>query len=1042
MLEKNNSFPLDKQSNYYDSLSIHRIFEEQAKKTPQAIALACDGQILSYQELNRRSNQLAHYLHKRGVQADRPIAFWVERSIEAIIGFLGILKAGAAYLPIDPCYPEERQLEMLENATSKVVLVGSNIEVPPSILQPLWLDDKVFEQESIENLTQTVTPEHLAYVMYTSGSTGKPKAIGIPHRGVVRLVKQTNYVKLNSEDKILQLSTLTFDASTFEIWGSLLNGGQLIIMPPETPTLEELSQAMIIHQISTLFLTPALFHLVVEEQLDALESLKYLLVGGDVMSMKCVEKFLSQTNNCQMLNAYGPTENTTFTTFYPVDRGVYSFIPIGIPISGTSVFILDSNLNPVSGDGIGEIYTGGRGLARGYLNNPELTAEKFIPNPFSERPGDRLYRTGDQGRFLPDGQIEFLGRIDNQVKLRGFRIELGEIESLLNQHPLVRNSLVVVQEISEGDRRLIAYAVRHNSYQESKGEIENQKHREYLVNWEGIYDDLYRKAAATDDPTFNIIGWNSSYTGEAIPAVEMAEWLRSTVKQILSLGCDKVLEIGCGTGMLLFKIAPHSSRYVGTDLSQSALDYVTQHLKLVGDRAEVSLLHRKADNFTGFEENSFNLVVLNSVTQHFPTMDYLLDVMAKAVQVVAPGGYIFLGDVRCQPLLSAFHSSVQLYQSPDTLSVAEWRERVEKKVAIEDQLVIDPKFFVDLKSYLPKISHVEVLLKRDNSVQYSDCGYNELTKFRYDVILYIAQEKTPVESEWLSWQADRLSLDKIQGLLIRKPHQVLKIKDIPNARVIKDLKIAELLNKKTQCNRVKEIRELAANLAAQERAVDPEDLYLLGEENSYTVHLSWSGSDRPGSYDIAFIPTTDRPQKWIGFPFSLTKQPIKPAKTYANSPYRPDLSTSLGAELMGYLEEKLPEYMIPPWLMVIPSFPLTNNGKIDRQKLPLPQELISEANRNYTPTQNQTEQILAELFSQNLKIDKVGRNESFFELGGNSLLAMQIISRIRDRFQVEIKIRQFFEHATVFGLAEIIDGTQKKNKELQVTGGQYEEGEL
>ncbi|NES20409.1 MAG: amino acid adenylation domain-containing protein [Symploca sp. SIO3E6] len=1026
---------------------IQTIFEEQVKKTPNATAVFFAGQTLSYRELNERANQLAHYLQKLGIETDEPIAFWVERSLEAIIGFLGILKAGAAYLPIDPCYPEERQLEMLKNATAKVGLVVSNIHVHSGEIPLLQLDCQKFAQESTENLKVSVTQEQLAYVMYTSGSTGKPKAIAIPHRGVVRLVKQPNYVKLTSQEQILQLSPLTFDASTLEIWGSLLNGARLVIMPPHTPSLAEIGAAISQHQVTTLWLTAGLFQLMVEEQLEDLKPIKQLLAGGDVLSLTHVQQVLEKLEGCQLINGYGPTENTTFTCCFPVTSTskLEQSVPIGKPISHTQVYILDSNMKPVSVGEVGELYTGGEGLARGYLNNPELTAEKFVPNPFSEKAGDRLYRTGDQGRFLPDGNIEFLGRIDAQVKISGFRIEPGEVENILNQHPLVRNSLVTAKEISKSDRRLIAYVVPHDE-PEQRPESETEQGSQYLVHWEGIYDDLYRETPATDDPTFNIIGWNSSYTGEPIPPVEMAEWLQATVSRILNLGSRQVLEIGCGTGMLLFKIAPTCSRYVGTDLSQSALDYVTQHLELAGNQAEIDLMHRMADNFDGFESNSFDLLFFNSVSQHFPTMDYLLDVMEKAVTVVAPGGYIFLGDVRCHPLLSAFHSSVQLYQSPDELTVEQWQQRVANKIAIEDQLVIDPAFFVDLKTHLPKISHVQVLLKRDNSVKGNPRSYNELTKFRYDVIIYIGQQKTPVQSEWLSWQEDNLSLENIQQRLRTENHQVLCIKDIPNSRVIEDLKIAELAHQENHCATVQEIRELAATLAAQEKAVDPEDLCLLGEKHSYTVHVSWSGGDRPGCYDIAFVPNTHPEKDCIGFPFSLAETPIKPADVYANHPYRPEVSSALVPELKAYLEEKLPDYMLPSSLIAIPTFPLTNNGKIDRQQLPLPEDISSPTNGSYVAPQNQTEESLGELFGQVLRRKQIGRQDNFFDLGGNSLLAMQVVSRIRDQFQIEVKLKQFFANPTPSHLAEIVELNQGKIKVFQkvigTTGSNYEEGEI
>jgi aspartate racemase len=296
--------------------------------------------------------------------------------------------------------------------------------------------------------------------MYTSGSTGQPKGVNIIHRGVVRLVKETNYVNLTADEVFLQLAPLSFDASTFEIWGSLLNGAKLILMPPHMPSLKDLGRVIAQHQVTTLWLTAGLFHMMVEERLEDLKPVHQLLAGGDVLSVPHVRKVLRELKDCQLINGYGPTENTTFTCCCSITESqIGTSVPIGRPIANTQVYILDALLQPVPVGVPGELYIGGAGLARGYLNSPDLTAEKFIPNPFSDDPDVRLYKTGDLARYLPDGNIEFMGRLDNQVKIRGFRIELGEIEAVLAQHPAVQESVVIVHEDSSHDKRLIAYLV-------------------------------------------------------------------------------------------------------------------------------------------------------------------------------------------------------------------------------------------------------------------------------------------------------------------------------------------------------------------------------------------------------------------------------------------------------------------------------------------------------------------------------------------------------------------------------------------------------
>ncbi len=445
---------------------VHELFELQVARHPYAVAVVFEDQHLTYQELNHRANQLAHYLIKLGVKSETLIGVCVERSVEMIVGILGILKAGGAYVPLDPAYPQERLNFMLRDTQIQILLTQKHLRTSDLIrklpliicLDSEWED---IANESDKNPMNQTTTDNLIYVMYTSGSTGTPKGVSVVHRGVTRLVKNTDYVDLTTEDVFLQLAPLAFDASTFEIWGALLNGGQLVVMPPQTPSLQELGYALQRYKITTLWLTAGLFHLMVDNRLEDLKSVHQLLAGGDVLSVPHVKKVLQTLQNCKLINGYGPTENTTFTCCYPITdvSQVGDSVSIGYPIANTQVHILDRHFQPVSIGVVGELYIGGMGLARGYLNRPELTAEKFIHNPFSDDPKARFYKTGDLVRYLSDGKIEFLGRIDHQVKMRGFRIELGEIEAVLTQHPQIQEIVVMAREDIPGDKRLIAYVV-------------------------------------------------------------------------------------------------------------------------------------------------------------------------------------------------------------------------------------------------------------------------------------------------------------------------------------------------------------------------------------------------------------------------------------------------------------------------------------------------------------------------------------------------------------------------------------------------------
>ncbi|NEP12737.1 MAG: amino acid adenylation domain-containing protein [Symploca sp. SIO2C1] len=451
---------------YPQDQCIHQLFEAQVKETPDAVAVVFGAQELTYRELNQRANQLAHHLQGLGITPETLVGICVERSVEMVVGLLGILKAGGVYVPLEHSYPQERIAYILSDVAVPVLLTQQSLkpQLPNHVAQVLCLDDdwEKIAQHPQNNSSSEVSPENLAYVMYTSGSTGEPKGVSIVHQGVVRLVKNTNYVKFSASDVFLQLAPISFDASTFEIWGCLLNGGKLIVMPSHPPVLEEIGATISAYQVTTLWLTAALFQLMIEQQLENLKPLRQLLAGGDVLSSLHVQKALNALPDCHLINGYGPTENTTFTCCYGFEqsRSNGNSAPIGRPIANTQVYILDKQLQPVPIGVVGELYIGGAGLARGYLNRPDLTAEKFIPNPFGS---GRLYKTGDLTRYLPNGNIEFLGRTDHQVKIRGFRIELGEVEAILSMHPQVQQVVVVVRTDHSGDKRLIAYVVSQNT---------------------------------------------------------------------------------------------------------------------------------------------------------------------------------------------------------------------------------------------------------------------------------------------------------------------------------------------------------------------------------------------------------------------------------------------------------------------------------------------------------------------------------------------------------------------------------------------------
>jgi amino acid adenylation domain-containing protein len=465
----------DTQVEFPRECCVHEIFDQVAETAAERTALACGGESLTYGELRRQADRLALFLRRLGVGPEVAVAVCLERSVDSIVALLAVLKAGGAYLPLDPAYPAERLAFMLEDSQAPVLLTSSQLlPVLPAMemmaAEIVCLDR---DREEIARLasgsplpsmaaTASAGADNLAYIMFTSGSTGRPKGVGVTHRNIVRLVRGANYVELGPAEVLLQLAPISFDAATLEIWGALLNGGRLEIFPPGVPSLDELGNFLVERAISVLWLTAGLFHQMVEVRLDSLGHVRQLLAGGDALSVPHVRRVLDRLGaDSRLINGYGPTEGTTFSCCNPMrsPEGIGASVPIGRPISNARAYILDPDLRLVPGGVPGELYIGGDGLARGYLGRPGLTAERFVPDGFGSAAGERLYRTGDLVRSLPDGSIEFLGRIDQQVKIRGFRVELGEVEAALARCPGVSDCAVMAREDLPGGKQLVGYVV-------------------------------------------------------------------------------------------------------------------------------------------------------------------------------------------------------------------------------------------------------------------------------------------------------------------------------------------------------------------------------------------------------------------------------------------------------------------------------------------------------------------------------------------------------------------------------------------------------
>lgn len=1020
------------QKNYPSEQCLHQLIEAQAEHAPDAIALIFEEQLLTYRELNLQANRLAHHLQALGAGPEIVVAVCMERSLELVITLFGILKTGGAYLPLDPAYPEKRLLFMLEDARATLLVTQEPRQELTSHITTVCLhtDSAVIAQQQSINLRNRAYPANIAYVIYTSGSTGQPKGAMNTHRSICnRLLWMQDAYELDANDRVLQKTPFSFDVSVWEFFWPLLTGAQLVIARPEGHRDRTyLAELIAEQQITVAHFVPSMLQVFLEEpKLARCNSLRRVICSGEVLPFELQERFLASLD-VALHNLYGPTEAAIDVTCWTCERASNRrLVPIGRPIANIQIYILDQYLRPVPIGVPGELYIGGLGLARGYLHRPELTAERFIPDPFGSIPGLRIYRTGDRVRFQPEGTIEYLGRFDDQVKLRGFRIELGEIEATIARHPGVRESVVQVREDTPGHTLLVAYVAPQASFYEQETHIyETGLPAEHIAHWQSVFDTTYREPSQSGDPTYNIIGWNSSYTGLPIPIEEMQEWIEATIDRIRACQPDRVLEIGCGTGLLLFRLAPHCSSYIATDLSQEALDYLHHQLECMKQPlTQVRLLSRPAHDLSDLEGASFDTVILNSVVQYFPSVDYLLQVIEGALRLVKPGGAIFIGDVRNLSLLETFHTTVELQRASSMLSMEQLRQRVRKRIAQESELVLAPTFFSALAQQFPRIRSVNLQLKRGRY-------HNELTQFRYDVTLSIgdAEEDPAIEPIQLDWQQGKLTLTSLRHLLLTTTPALLHVTRIPNARLLPAIEAVHLLARSDRPESADTLKH-ALQEYAPSMGIEPEDIWALSEELPYTIALRWPDSGMDWCFDAILQRHGEVGSKpGATAPHMSLIEPISPQpwQVYANAPLQEKLTRKLIANLRSYLKERLPGYMLPATFVLLDTFPFLPNGKLDRQGLIAPPPM-PEIEGEVVAPRTLVEEALATIWADVLGLDQIGIHNNFFELGGDSIRSILIIARAH-RAGLQLTARQMFQYQTIAELAPVVKALPTQAEQL------------
>ncbi|WP_172437238.1 non-ribosomal peptide synthetase [Lysobacter enzymogenes] len=983
-------------------------FEAQAARSPDAVALVCGDERVSYRQLQARAATLARCLQQAGVGPGDIVGLCLERSPMLVAATLAVLRAGAAYLPIDPRTPPARIAFMLEDCAAPLLLTEADLcaqpQPPGRRVLRLDRDWEQIESAAAAAPARPFAAGELAYVIYTSGSTGQPKGVPVPQANVTALFDAAQpRFGFGAHDVWSLFHSYAFDFSVWELWGALLYGGRLVLVPAQVARDSQAFYRLASDEgVTVLNQTPSAFaqFAAVDESMRLPLQLRLVIFGGEALRFGELRGWFERHGDArpQLVNMYGITETTVHVTERDVAAAEAVRAPaslIGRALPHLRLFVLDESLRPVADGEAGELCVSGAGLAWGYLNRAALTAARFVASPFGH--GERLYRSGDLARRTADGDIEYLGRLDQQVKLRGFRIELGEIEAALLRHPGVRQSVVTKRD-GDGQPRLVAYVVA----EPAQADAAAARADDSVGQWQALYQDTYRPEQDADfRPSF--VGWHSSYTGAPIELAQMQQWLDATAERVLTRRPQRLLEIGCGVGLVLERLAPHCRSYVATDLSSVAIGRLQRWLGASEGLEHVRLSAQPADDFAGLPDG-FDTVVLNSVVQYFPSADYLIEVLRQASERVAPGGRIFVGDVRHHGLMRAFHASVQFAKADDEADAARLRAAIERGMRQDKELLLGPEFFRALPQRLANIGAVEILLKRGDAD-------NELNQYRYDVWLHVGPRATSRPAEPWRAQGDD-ALAELDAHLSRQRPSRLRV-ELVNARLSADLRRLALLDEAAPALSWRELNERAGASCAA--GVEPEALWHLGERHGYQVAIAWS-EHSPGHLLATFSDPDAAGQGEPAHSAEFAEPLDADPRAYANDPLAAAAQHAFVRGLREHLRAILPEHMLPAATVVLPALPLTVNGKVDRARLPAPEERPDVA--DYAEPHTALQRSLAGIFAEVLRLDRVGLHDDFFELGGHSLLAMRVVAQLRAQLALELPLRAIFDHPTVAALEQ------------------------
>lgn len=989
--------------------SFNDLLGKSIKAYPDRTALSFQEQSLDYGELADRCNQLVSTLVQRGVQKGDFVAVCMERSAEMLVSLLAILKTGAVYIPIDPTYPKERIDFMLEDSAAKYILVStsdSGHHQGSATRIIVEFGNAAISSNSIPPAA-AVLPNDLAYILYTSGSTGKPKGVKISHGNLSNfLLSMLDQPGISSEDKLLAVTTISFDIAGLELFLPLIAGAEIVLTDSAAAKDGRILRDLLEEKkITMMQATPSTWQMLIDSNWKGSTAIK-LLSGGEPLTSNLAKQLLSRCS--ELWNMYGPTETTIWSTLKrikPADKT----ITVGHPIRNTQIYILDEGGRVLPEGMTGEICIAGDGVGLGYLNRPDLTLEKFVPDPNAAASGKLMYRTGDLGIIADGEELQCLGRVDQQVKIRGHRVELGEIESTLSNAPGIKQAVVLLADGINHDQRLVAFVT-----------LEDELIREGHLSWKDRWETLYNIGAETNKneavPDQKLDGTLLEYyeNGKEL-ALQSEEWLRSSIERIKALNPKQIYEIGSGAGQILYELADDVEFYFATDYAATAIAKLDETLRSNPEKwGHVQAGVASADDFSAVIHKKFDLILLHSVAQYFPNGEYLVDVIQKAITAIEGSGCIFIGDMQGKNTLEMCHAIDHLPNAAEKNSLGTFKQIISNRVRIEDELVADPGFFYALGELFPQITAVNVQLRKGHSL-------NETTKYHYDVWIFVGTEKKvlspDISREW------NLGTDmgEIRSLLSYNKNSVVEIRHIFNSRTAKDYHLMTLMHRSDESRLLADIK---AEVNSINTGMHPNQFWAVAEELGFRAHVRWSTDGTDGLFDVIFIPTT--------YGDALPYAPIAVTQaTNINShirrPFSKEQITIPRAQILewkAFASELLPSFMVPEDFIGMERFPLTPNGKIDRKMLPKPEvrqiEDEPSARGNLPSTPN--EQLVAGIWAETLGLEYLSVTDDFFELGGHSLLAMKVMVAIEKQTGKRLPLATLFDNSTIEKMALQLDG--------------------